>query len=210
MGGGLPLLISPLLPLLGGKLGLGAVTAIDLVLAGVAYIAPAIFLDLRVSARQRLIREAFPDCLDLMIICVEAGLGLDGAINRVGQEMITTHPLLSSHLRLLSAELRAGKTREEAWRAMAKRIGLPEIASLVTLLVQTETLGASAADALRAHAAEQRLKRLLQAETKAQQLAVKMTFPLILMILPALMIVIGAPAVIRATHTDMTGAHASR
>ena len=161
------------------------------------------------AVRQRAVREGFPDAIDLLIICIEAGLGLDAAVARVGTEIAAAHPLVSEHFTMLAAELRAGRAREEAWRGLSRRVGLAEVTSLVTLLVQTDRLGASAADALRAHAADLRARRLLRAEEKAQQLGVKMTFPLILMILPALMIVIATPAVIKGYRLllpTMTGA----
>ena len=200
LGGGVPLLASPMLGLVTGDLTVPQVVSVNLVLAALGYCLPAFSLSRRIASRQQRIREGFPDVLDLLIICVEAGLGLDAAVARVGQEIAAAHPLLGEHLGLMAAELRAGKTREEAWRSMSSRIGITEVSSLVTLLVQTETLGASAADALRAHAADQRGRRMLKAEEKAQKLAVKMTFPLIL---PALIIVIATPPIIRALGTTV-------
>lgn len=197
LGGGLPLLANPLLAVFGGQLPLRLSTAAALAAAICGYALPALVLRRRIRHRQQKIRQALPDALDLLVICVEAGLGLDAAIARVGQEIATAHPLVSEHFALVSAELRAGRRREEAWRTMAARIGLDEVSSLVTLLVQSDRLGSSAADALRAHARTLRARRLLRAEEKAQQLGVKMTFPLILLILPALMTVIATPALIR-------------
>ena len=197
LGGGLPLLVNPLLAVFGGQLPLRQSTAAALAAAAIGYALPALVLRRRIRRRQQLIRTAFPDALDLLVICVEAGLGLDAAIARVGQEIAAAHPLISEHFAQVSAELRAGRRREEAWRTMAARIGLDEVSSLVTLLVQSDRLGSSTADALRAHARALRACRLLRAEEKAQQLGVKMTFPLILLILPALMTVIATPALIR-------------
>ncbi len=201
LGGGIPLLVGPFVSVFTQHLTLGQVVAANLVVAAVAYAIPGFLLARRLGDRQRQVREAFPDALDLMIICIEAGLGLDAALARVAQEIAGAHPLLGEHFARLVAELRAGKSRDEAWRSMSGRMGVAEVTSLVTLLMQTEALGSSVADALRAHAGELRTRRLLKAEEKAQQLAVKMTFPLILMILPALMIVVGTPAILHVYRT---------
>lgn len=197
LGGALPMLINPLASAVGGAMAVGHATVIALSAALFGYLLPAAILGRRIRRRQRKIRKAFPDALDLLVICVEAGLGLDAAMARVGQEIAAAHPLLGEHFAILSAELQAGRRHDEAWRAMGNRIGLDEVSSLVTLLAQSERLGTGAADALRAHARTWRSRRLLQAEEKAQQLGVKMTFPLVLLIMPALMLVIATPAMIR-------------
>ena len=204
LGGGLPILVNPLISLVGGQLPVRLSTTIAIIAALLGYGLPSLFLALRIGRRQQAVRRALPDALDLLVICVESGLGLDGAIARVGQEIRTAHPLIGEHFAMLSAELRAGRQRDEAWRTMATRIGIDEVSSLVTLLVQSEKLGTSAADALRSHARTLRARRLLRAEEKAQQLGVKMTFPLILLILPALMVVIATPAMIRTYRQLVT------
>lgn len=167
------------------------------VLAILGYVLPAAVVNHRTVQRQTAIRQGFPDALDLMLVCVEAGLGLDAAINRVAQEIGAAHPLLREHFHLMALELQTGKSREQALRSFADRIGVDEVDALTTLLVQSDALGASIADTLRALADDMRAKRMLQAEAKAQEIGVKLTFPLILMIMPALMLTIGSPAIIQ-------------
>ena len=158
------------------------------------YFLPVYFLSRRVSKRQLSIREGFPDALDMLLVCVESGLGLDGALARVADEIGRAHPLLAEQFGFVGRELRVGRDRETALRSMAERIGIDEVSSLVTLLVQTDKLGTSIGDALRAHAYEMRSTRLLRAEEKAHKLPVKLSIPLIFFILPALLLVILAPA----------------
>lgn len=179
---------------------IAADTAIQsvIILAGAAgmmgYFLPVFLLSRRVRKRQLSIREGFPDALDMLLVCVESGLGLDGALARVADEIGRAHPLLSEQFGFIGRELRVGRDREVALRSMAERIGIDEVTSLVTLLIQTDKLGTSIGDALRAHAYEMRSTRLLRAEEKAMKLPVKLSIPLIFFILPALLLVILAPA----------------
>jgi tight adherence protein C len=158
---------------------------------------PTVWVTRKISSRQQQCRDGFPDALDMLLISVEAGLGLDAAINRVGAEIGAAYPVLGVHFQRVGAELRAGQSREAALRSMSDQIGIEEVGSLVTLLIQSDTLGTSIAQALRVHADDMRIKRMLKAEEKAHMLPVKMTVPLILGILPPLVIVILAPAIIR-------------
>ncbi len=158
---------------------------------------PTVWVSRCIESRQQQCRDGFPDCLDMLLISVEAGLGLDAAINRVGAEIGAAYPVLGEHLQRVGAELRAGQSREGALRGMSDQIGIEEVGSLVTLLIQSDMLGTSIAQALRVHADDMRIKRLLKAEEKAHMLPVKMTVPLILGILPPLVIVILAPGIIR-------------
>jgi len=158
---------------------------------------PTAWVSHRIEKRQQQCRDGFPDCLDMLLVSVEAGLGLDAAINRVGMEIGAAYPVLAEHLQRVGAELRAGQSREGALRGMSDQIGIEEVGSLVTLLIQSDMLGTSIAQALRVHADDMRIKRLLRAEEKAHMLPVKMTVPLILGILPPLVIVILAPGIIR-------------
>jgi tight adherence protein C len=170
-------------------------------IAGVAaiigYLVPAWVLDLQTSKRKRLIKESIPDALDLLLICVEAGLGLDAAIARVGGELGAAHAIIAEQLRLVGAELRAGKSREEALRGLGERTGVDDIRMLVTLLIQSDELGTSIGQALRVYAFELRAKRLLTAEEKAHKIPVKLAFPLMFGLIPVVMIVTLAPAVIK-------------
>jgi tight adherence protein C len=161
---------------------------------------PAMYLRLKLNDRQRKFRNGFPDTMDMLLVCVQAGLGLDAAIDRVGLEMKRSHPLISEQLGFMGGELRAGRRRDDALRALADRIGIEEVAALATLLVQSEKLGASLSDTLRAHAADMRAKRMLRAEEKANMLPVLLAIPLVLFVLPALMTVVMTPAVIRVVR----------
>lgn len=162
----------------------------------VGYYAPNVFLILRIRERQRQIFEAFPDALDLMVVCVEAGLGLDAAIAKVGEEIGTAAPALGDEFRLANLELRAGLSREAALRNLALRTGVQDIDTLVAMLIQTDKFGTSIADALRVHADGMRTKRMLRAEEAAQKLPVKLVFPVVLFIFPALFLVLLGPSVL--------------
>lgn len=157
---------------------------------------PGLILDLRVKKRQKAIQHALPDALDLLVVCVEAGMGLDAAIFRVCLEMTQKEPILSSEFRLLTLELRAGKSRREALKNLSSRIGLEDMGSLVAMLIQTDMFGTSIAQTLRVYADAMRTKRFQLAEELAAKLPVKLLFPLIFFIFPTLLIVILGPAVI--------------
>ncbi len=167
-----------------------------LVLAALGYYLPNLILRRLVYVRQRELFENFPDALDLMTVCVEAGLGMDAAISRVGEEMAIKSPITSEEFRLVGLELRAGASREQALRNLAMRTGLEEIDSLVAMLVQADRFGTSVAESLRVHSETLRTKRRLIAEEKAAKLAVKLLFPLIFTIFPSLLLVLLGPAFI--------------
>ena len=158
---------------------------------------PNLWISIRASRRQREMLNGFPDALDLMLVCVEAGLGLEAAFNRVGSEMTRSHPLLADLLGSLSMELRAGRSREQALRRMADRTGLEEFRSFSTLLIQSDKLGASIGQALRIYAAEMRERRRMRAEEKAHRLPVLLSIPLVACMLPTMIGVLMLPAVIR-------------
>jgi tight adherence protein C len=141
--------------------------------------------------------EGFPDALDLIVVCIESGLGLGPAIQRVGQELQLAHRELSLEFDLLSLELRTGLTRQQALRNLANRTGLDDVKSMVGVLIQTDRFGTSLGDALRIHSDFMRKTRQFRAEEMAAKLPVKMIFPLIFFIFPSFFIVILGPAVIR-------------
>ncbi|HZD54594.1 MAG TPA: type II secretion system F family protein [Woeseiaceae bacterium] len=188
------------LPILQPTMSLRAVGFLGIAISGLGFYVPAFYLSRRTRKRQTRIREGFPDALDLLLVCVESGLGIDSAIARVSQEIGRAHPLISEQFGLVSNELRVGRDREEALRALADRIGIDEVSSLVSLLVQTDKLGTSMAAALRAHAEEMRSKRMLRAEEKAYKLPVKLSGPLVFFILPALLLVILSPAALEMSR----------
>jgi tight adherence protein C len=160
------------------------------------YLLPDLVLVWRVHARQHKLRRALPDGLDLLVICVEAGLGLDQALMRVAQELHITHAELSEELQLVNLEMRVGKTRLDALRELARRTGLEDIKSLVSMLIQTERFGTSIAQSLRVQSDDLRTKRRQRAEEMAAKMSVKMVPALVFFIFPALMVVILGPAII--------------
>ena len=165
--------------------------------AALGYMLPAIVLARWAKARQHRIRLSLPDALDLLVVSVEAGLGLDQAIQRVGVELGAAHPELSDELRLIGLELRAGKARSEALHNLGSRTGVDDLISLVAMLVQTDKFGTSVAQSLRIHSATLRTKRRQRAEEAAAKTGVKMVVPLVFCIFPALYVVTLGPAVIK-------------
>lgn len=167
------------------------------ILAGaIGYMLPGMILARKIELRKRAIRDGLPDALDLFIVCVEAGCGLDQAIVKASNELALTHPDLAYELRLITTEIRAGKPRLEAFKNFALRTKVDDVQSLVALLVQTDKFGTSVAQALRVHAETSRTKRRQNAEERAGKIGVKLVFPLVLFLFPALYIVILGPAVI--------------
>jgi tight adherence protein C len=176
--------------------GVGTGLVFALFAAAVGYLLPGLVLSRKVTLRKRQIREGLPDALDLFIVCVEAGCGLDQAIVKASDELGLTYPALAYELRLITTEIRAGKARVDAFRNFAARTKVDDVQSLVALLVQTDKFGTSLAQALRTHADSSRTKRRQEAEERAGKLGVKLVFPLVLFLFPALYIVILGPAVI--------------
>jgi tight adherence protein C len=160
------------------------------------YLLPEFWLTSRVRRRQQRIRLSLPDCLDLLVVCVEAGLALDQAFLRVSQELRITHLELCEELDLVNAEIRIGRTRIEALHELAERTGVDDIKALVAMLVQTDRFGTSIAQSLRVHSDELRTKRRQRAEELAAKATVKMIPALVFFIFPALFVVILGPAVI--------------
>jgi len=158
---------------------------------------PDLLIQYAIKRRQEKIRMGFPDALDLMVVCVEAGMGLDQTIKRIADEMKLSHSVISDEFGLMNLEMRAGRSRQDAMHNLASRTGIEEVRSLVTLLIQTEKFGTSIAQALRVHSDSMRTKRRQKAEELAIKLPVKMLFPLILFIFPALFVVIIGPSIIK-------------
>lgn len=158
---------------------------------------PGFFLNRRIEKRKKAIQRGLPDALDLLVVCVEAGMGLDAAMTRVSEEMTRKEPVLAAELKLLTLELRAGKSRREALKNLAMRIDLEDVSSLVALLIQADIFGTSIAQTLRVYAEAMRTKRFQLAEEMAAKLPVKLLFPLVFFIFPTLLIIILGPAGIR-------------
>jgi tight adherence protein C len=171
------------------------------------YVLPGIALARMARRRQHKMQLGLADALDLLVVSVEAGLGLDQALLRVGEELGTAHPDLSDELRLVSLELRAGKGRSEALRNLADRTGLEDVASLVTMLVQTDKFGTSIAQSLRVHSDVLRVKRRQRAEEAAAKTGVKMVFPLVFCIFPSIWVVTIGPAAIKFMEVIFPMAH---
>ena len=165
--------------------------------AGVGYVLPGMGLARRAKARQHRVRLGLPDALDLLVVSVEAGLGLDQGIQRVSHELAFAHPDLCGEMRLINLELRAGKPRAEALHNLAERTGVDDISSLVAMLVQTDNFGTSVAQSLRVHSDTMRTKRRQRAEEAAAKTGVKMVFPLVFCIFPAIWVVTIGPAAIK-------------
>ena len=161
------------------------------------YFAPTLFLDHLISNRHETLRMALPDALDLMVVSVEAGLGLDQAIQYVAKELAITHPEVSDEFQLVNLEIRAGKRRVEALRNLADRTGEPELRKLVAILVQTERFGTSIADSLRTHSDFMRVRRRQEAEERANKVGVKLVFPIFFLLLPSMLVVAAGPGLLQ-------------
>lgn len=168
-----------------------------LIAATLGFYLPNLVLARIVAARQLDIFETFPDVLDLLTICIEAGLGMDAAIVRVAEEMISVAPVLSEELRIVELELRAGNSKEKALRNLAMRTGVEDVDMLVAMLIQAERFGTSITGSLRVHSEGLRTKRRQRAEETAAKIALKLLFPLIFCIFPALLLVLLGPAMIQ-------------
>lgn len=176
----------------------GYVAWIAAVIAGlVGYMVPGLVLARLIHNQKRRIENGLPDALDLMIVCIEAGCGLDQAIQKTSIELEISHPELASELRLITTEVRAGKNRMEAFKNFAARTKVDDVRALVAMLVQTDRFGTSVAQALRTHAETSRIKRRQRAEEKAAKIGVKLVFPLVFFLFPAFYVVTLGPAIIQ-------------
>ncbi len=165
-----------------------------ILLVAVGFYLPSLWLWLRQRRRHDEILAALPDSLDLMVVCVEAGLGMGAALQRVGGEIRIASPALSEELSLVNQQMQTGISRTEALRNLAERSGVEDVYALVAMLIQTDRLGTSVAASLRAHADSMRTRRRQRAEQLARKAGVKLAFPLVFLILPALLVVILGPA----------------
>jgi tight adherence protein C len=182
------------------KLATVEVTAQQMVLytivpAAIGYYLPRYWVNKRINQRQTEITQGFPDALDMMLVCVEAGQSLDQSIIRVSKESRAGYPALADEFEMVANEIKAGKERKEVLRDMAERVGIPDVASFVTTLIQSATFGTSIAEALRVYSAEMRDKRIMRAEEKANVLPTKLTLGTMLFTLPPLLIILIGPSV---------------
>lgn len=187
------------LAVLSGTVGFGltplSLWGITALLALLGWMIPFLYVDGRVKSRQLAISRALPDTLDLLVVCVEAGLGLNQALVRVSEEIDRISPEMSDELTVVNLEIRAGTARDEALRRFGERTGVDDVRALTSMLLQTDRFGTSIADALRVHADTLRSKRMQRAEEAAAKTTVKMLFPLIFFIFPSLFVVLVGPAV---------------
>ncbi len=161
------------------------------------YMAPGFYLDSLVSKRHERLRYGLPDALDLMVISVEAGLGLDQAVQYVSRELAITHKDISDEFAIVNLEMRAGKRRVEALRNLADRTREPELRKLIAILIQTDKFGTSIADSLRTHSDFMRVRRRQEAEERAGKVGVKLVFPIFFCIMPAMMLVAAGPGLLQ-------------
>jgi len=166
----------------------------------VGFFLPGLWLERKMAKRRREIENGLPDALDLLVVCIEAGSGLDQAILKTSEEIAFTYPALGDELRVLNAEIRAGKTRIEAFKALASRVKVDDVRALVAMLIQTDRFGTSIGQALRTHADTSRTKRRQRAEEAAQKIGVKLVFPLVLFFFPAFYVVVLGSAIVQFVH----------
>lgn len=196
----LPALVVGLSLASGGRLSILRLYFVGTICAAAGLYIPALYIRVRAGRRREAVTNGFPDCLDLMLICVEAGLGLEAAIDRVARELTVSHPLISELLATANLRLRAGASREEALRAMAEEAGVEEVRSFATLLIQSDRLGTGIGTTLRTYAAEMRERRKMRAEEKAHRLPVLLSIPLVACMLPTMIGVLMLPAAIRVIN----------
>jgi tight adherence protein C len=177
--------------------GTGTAMIFALLAAMMAYYVPNLWLGRAVNARRREIQNGLPDAIDLLIVCIEAGSGIDQALNRVAEELTLPYPALARELEMISSETRAGKPRLEAFKNFADRTKVEDVRSLVAMLIQTDRFGTSLGSALRTHAETSRTKRRQRAEEKAAKLGVKLLFPLIFCLFPSFYLIVLGPSMLK-------------
>ena len=191
--------------LLGPSVGSPRAFMVSTLLAIAAYLVPGLVVGRIVTKRQQQIRNGLPDSLDLIIVCVEAGLSLDQAVLKAREELALSHPALADELQQVSNEIRAGKPRMEAFRNLADRTKVDDVRALVAMLIQTDRFGTSIAQALRTHAETGRTVRRQRAEERAAKLGVKLVFPLVFCLFPAMYVVTLGPGAIRIIRVLIQG-----
>ncbi|PIU52967.1 MAG: type II secretion system protein [Deltaproteobacteria bacterium CG07_land_8_20_14_0_80_60_11] len=200
LGGLLVLPILVLFLLWGNTNQRGLLMGIPIALCSLGYVLPDLILSRMISSRQQKIRESLPDALDLLVVCVEAGQGLDAAIKRVSEELQESSPIISQELLLVNLEIMAGLERQQALKNLGERTGVEQLISLCNILIQSDRLGTSIAQALKTQSDYIRTARRLRLEGLAAKTAVKLLFPMLLFIFPAIMVVVLGPAIIRLSE----------
>lgn len=200
LGGLLVLPILVLFILWGNTNQRGLLMGIPIALCSLGYVLPNFILSRMISSRQQKVRESLPDALDLLVVCVEAGQGLDAAIKRVSEELQESSPIISQELLLVNLEIMAGLERQQALKNLGERTGVEELISLCNVLIQSDRLGTSIAQALKTQSDYMRTARRLRLEGMAAKTPVKLVFPMLLFIFPAIVVVILGPAFIRVSE----------
>jgi tight adherence protein C len=195
----------PLILLVSQKLSSAPITGLKLVVAalvlcGLGLVVPAMIVDLRAAGRRERLENQFPDALDLMVVCIEAGLGFDAAFVRVSQEIAASHRDIAFEFGRVSQELRAGRSRPDALRRMSERVNVDALRAFAALMIQTDSLGASVGQTLRTYSAEMRERRFLRGEEKAMRIPVLLTLPLVACILPVIITALLLPAGLDVAH----------
>ena len=183
----LPLIVSPM----------GQAWYMMAIMALLGFLLPGFVVSRKTKARQKVIQNGLPDALDLLIVCLEAGSSIDQGITKVADELSLAYPALAEELQMIITETRAGKPRLEAFKNFASRTGVDDVRALVSMLVQTDRFGTSVSQALRTHAEVSRTKRRQRAEERAAKIGVKLVFPLVFLLFPALFVVLLGPAVVK-------------
>jgi tight adherence protein C len=186
-----------LYPFLASNLSPQALGLTTAALMAAGFFLPSLWVWQRTRARQHAVSVAFPDTLDMMLVCIEAGLGLDAALNRVSKEIGKAHPVLGEELVYTTVEMRAGKGRQDVLRDLAKRVGVDDVRAFVTVIIQADRYGTSVADAMRVYAQDMRAKRMMRAEEKANKLDVKLTVAVFALTMPGVMMFTIIPAIIQ-------------
>ncbi|MGL6211992.1 MAG: type II secretion system F family protein [Paracoccaceae bacterium] len=188
-------MILALVQSINGEMTTNGILSLTLLPCAIGYYLPKYWVDRRLKQRQTEIIQGFPDALDLMLVCVEAGQSLDQSIIRVGKESRSGYPALAEEFDMVAQEVKAGKERVSVLKDMAERVGVPDVASFVTTLVQSATFGTSIAEALRVYSADMRDKRIMRAEEKANMLPTKLTLGTMLFTVPPLLVILIGPSV---------------
>ena len=200
LGIGLPLLMLIIIPVIASETSYTETLLLITVCAGLGFFLPKAFLDNRINSAAKQHRNGFPDFLDLMVVSTEAGISVEAAIDRVGQEMTHSYPKLAAQLYILNLELRAGKSFTDALQGFADNITIPEARSFATLIQQSQELGSSLVEALRVYSDEMRDKRLSRAEEKAHALPALLVIPLGMFIFPVMLVVTMLPVLVRINN----------
>jgi tight adherence protein C len=195
----------PLILLVSQKLSSAPITGLKLVVAalvlcGLGLVVPAMIVDLRAAGRRERLENQYPDAQDLMVVCIEAGLGFDAAFVRVSQEIAASHRDIAFEFGRVSQELRAGRSRPDALRRMSERVNVDALRAFAALMIQTDSLGASVGQTLRTYSAEMRERRFLRGEEKAMRIPVLLTLPLVACILPVIITALLLPAGLDVAH----------